>query len=142
MALVEIARGQRRVVSAPEAIAGGASSASMRNAVTCGFLSSGMKPSCPLTPIRRPSSVSRFTPGAALSEYEPFLVPMEGAPEGEELDLMALEASGVPTSQVQWGPPDESGPTYLHCLQLWDARTQAAWRFGPKPISFEDDPSR
>jgi len=79
-----------------------------------------------------------FTPGVAFGEYESFLVPMEGDPDGEDLDLMALEASGVPLSQVQWGPPDEQGPTYLHCLQLWEARTQAGWRFGARPISFEE----
>ena len=79
-----------------------------------------------------------FTPGAAFSEYESFVVPLEGDPEAEELDMMALEASGVPPSQVQWGPPDEAGPTYLHGLQLWNARTEAGWRFGPRPISFEE----
>ena len=79
-----------------------------------------------------------FTPGAAFSEYESFVVPMEGDPEAEELDMMALEASGVLPSKVQWGPPDETGPTYLHCLQLWNARTEASWRFGPRPISFKE----
>ncbi len=80
-----------------------------------------------------------FTRGPAFSEYESFLVPMEWDPEGEHLDLMALERSGVPLSQVQWGTPDEHGPTYLHALHLHNARAQAGWRFGPQPMSFEDD---
>jgi hypothetical protein len=80
-----------------------------------------------------------FTPGPAFSEYESFVVPMEWDPEGEHLDLMALEASGVPLSEVQWGTPDKDGPTYLHALHLYNARAEAGWRFGPRPISFEDD---
>jgi hypothetical protein len=75
-----------------------------------------------------------FTPGPAFSEYESFVVPMEWDPEGEHLDLMALQTSGVPSSQVQWGTPDEDGPTYLHALHLYNARAQAGWRFGPRPM--------
>ena len=79
-----------------------------------------------------------FTPGPAFNEYESFVVPMEWDLEAEHLDLMALEASGVPLSQVRWGTPDKNGASYLHALHLYNARAQAGWRFGPEPISFED----
>lgn len=80
-----------------------------------------------------------FTPGPAFSEFESFLVPMEWDPKGEHLDLMALEASGVAASQVQWGLPRGDEVTYLWDLHLHNAREEASWRFGPKPMSFEDD---
>src|SRR5262245_35209337 len=74
-----------------------------------------------------------FAPGAAFREFESFLVPLEGEPDGECLDLMALESSGVSLSELQWGLPDQNGATYLWALHLYKDRKEASWSFGPHP---------